>query len=593
MAMSKDKTKVKVKKQTEELKSWRDYSSSAFMFAFIFLVFAMRVGEEGFEFEDVRPDEGTNHYQVLQVPTTADTTEIRSSYKKLALKWHPDKNANCSVCMEKFNEIAASYEILNSPDRRTAYDEGRAETERTVARASTSITADNYASTVLTSNDVWVIQLFSNSDSASGQLHPIWEDISQKNQRVLKFGRIDVDKDKPCLKKIPIQQGFPPTIFMMAPKLGQSVVVPRFSTTRANSEITRFIYNNVPRTVQVLRTKDAVRDFFIPTDKVRVLLVGNLLKKQGFGLESRLMAYRWLEYTSVGFVSAKVFSSMVTPAHFEKWQVALPADSDAQEGILIATAGDLASLKTNATIVKQLPSLSSGIYDAVEDVVSELVETRVPFVTQTSLELLCQSRYTRRYCLFLTDSTVHDQVLQDLKASRRAYLDELGELRQNEDIMDVEEEFWIQPVYAGNLPDSLRKVDPSFFPPLASPAVLVEIETSRYAEITVKGFTELYQSVAYEDLKLEQIPEDWSLFKALVNPSEEVVTQVRYIFSSTTLLLAFVVVLVVLAVLLPEIDWNWWKLIILAALAFGAFLGVIPAGRRDVLRYVRKMVATE
>ena len=71
--------------------------------------------------------------------------------------------------------------------------------------------------------------------------------------------------------------------------------------------------------------------------------------------------------------------------------------------------------------------------------------------------------------------------------------------------------------------------------------MLVEIETSRYAEITVKGFTELYQSVAYEDLKLEQIPEDWSLFKALVNPSEEVVTQVRYIFSSTTLLLAFVV----------------------------------------------------
>jgi hypothetical protein len=326
---------------------------------------------------------------------------------------------------------------------------------------------------------------------------------------------------------------------------------------------------------------------------VRVLLVGNLLKKQGFGLESRLMAYRWLEYTSVGFVSAKVFSSMVTPAHFEKWGVAMPADSDAQEGILIATAGDLASLKTSATIVKQLPSLSSGIYDVVEDVVSELVETKVPFVTQTSLELLCQSRYTRRYCLFTTDSSVHDQVLQDLKTSRKAYLDELGELRQNEDIMDVEEEFWIQPVYAGNLPDSLRKVDPTYFPPLASPAVLVEIETSRYAEITVARFTELYQSIAYEDLKLEAIPEDWSLFKALVNPSETVMNQIRYIFSSTVLLFAFVVVLVVLILFLPEIDWNWWKLLIFAVLVLGAFLGGVPAGRRDFIRYVRKMVSTE
>jgi len=61
----------------------------------------------------------------------------------------------------------------------------------------------------------------------------------------------------------------------------------------------------------------------------------------------------------------------------------------------------------------------------------------------------------------------------------------------------------------------------------------------------------------------------------------------------TTLLLAFVVVLVVMAVFLPEIDWNWWKLLIFAVFMFGAFMGVVPAGRRDFVRYVRKMVATE
>ena len=53
------------------------------------------------------------------------------------------------------------------------------------------------------------------------------------------------------------------------------------------------------------------------------------------------------------------------------------------------------------------------------------------------------------------------------------------------------------------------------------------------------------------------------------------------------------VVLVASAVLLPEIDWNWWKLLILAVLVFGSFLLVVPAGRRDFLRYVRKMVSTE
>ena len=42
-------------------------------------VFAMRLGEEGFEFKAERKDEGVNHYDVLAVPTTADEAEIRQS----------------------------------------------------------------------------------------------------------------------------------------------------------------------------------------------------------------------------------------------------------------------------------------------------------------------------------------------------------------------------------------------------------------------------------------------------------------------------------------------------------------------------------
>ena len=45
--------------------------------------------------------------------------------------------------------------------------------------------------------------------------------------------------------------------------------MPRFATSRASSEIQRYIYDNVPKVVKVLNTRDEVRDFFIPTDKVR------------------------------------------------------------------------------------------------------------------------------------------------------------------------------------------------------------------------------------------------------------------------------------------------------------------------------------
>ena len=64
-----------------------------------------------------------DYYEVLGVKKDATKDEIRKAYKKLALRWHPDKNPdNKKEAEEKFKEIAEAYSVLSDPDKRREYD---------------------------------------------------------------------------------------------------------------------------------------------------------------------------------------------------------------------------------------------------------------------------------------------------------------------------------------------------------------------------------------------------------------------------------------------------------------------------------------
>ncbi|KAG7194355.1 uncharacterized protein KQ657_004567 [Scheffersomyces spartinae] len=62
-------------------------------------------------------------YELLCVPVAATGDEISKAYKKLALKYHPDKNNHDAVLTEKFKEISRAYEILKDPTQRRIYDQ--------------------------------------------------------------------------------------------------------------------------------------------------------------------------------------------------------------------------------------------------------------------------------------------------------------------------------------------------------------------------------------------------------------------------------------------------------------------------------------
>ena len=61
-------------------------------------------------------------YKLLNVPKHATQKEIRKEFKKLALKYHPDRRSPSSD-PEKMKKISAAYEILGDPDKRKKYDE--------------------------------------------------------------------------------------------------------------------------------------------------------------------------------------------------------------------------------------------------------------------------------------------------------------------------------------------------------------------------------------------------------------------------------------------------------------------------------------
>ena len=63
-----------------------------------------------------------DYYEVLGVAKTADGTTIKKAYRKLAIKYHPDKNPGDSAAEDKFKEAAEAYEILSNEDKKARYD---------------------------------------------------------------------------------------------------------------------------------------------------------------------------------------------------------------------------------------------------------------------------------------------------------------------------------------------------------------------------------------------------------------------------------------------------------------------------------------
>lgn len=64
-----------------------------------------------------------DYYEVLGVKKDATEDEIKKAYRKLAIKYHPDRNPDNAEAEEKFKEAAEAYDVLHDPQKRQQYDQ--------------------------------------------------------------------------------------------------------------------------------------------------------------------------------------------------------------------------------------------------------------------------------------------------------------------------------------------------------------------------------------------------------------------------------------------------------------------------------------
>ena len=63
-----------------------------------------------------------DYYKILEVSENVEISEIKKKYRKLAMKYHPDRNAGDERAAKKFREITEAYEVLSNGEKRKEYD---------------------------------------------------------------------------------------------------------------------------------------------------------------------------------------------------------------------------------------------------------------------------------------------------------------------------------------------------------------------------------------------------------------------------------------------------------------------------------------
>ncbi|CEF68202.1 Dnajc10 protein [Strongyloides ratti] len=140
---------------------------------------------------------GNDYYELLGVSKDADDRSIRRAFKKLAIKYHPDKNKDDPDAHTKFVKINRAYEVLKDEELRKKYDQfgeegldnkfGIYDDDVEIVTLSHS----DFQQSVIDSGEIWFVNFYSTFCSHCHDLAPTWREFAKEFENVIRIGAVN------------------------------------------------------------------------------------------------------------------------------------------------------------------------------------------------------------------------------------------------------------------------------------------------------------------------------------------------------------------------------------------------------------------
>jgi curved DNA-binding protein CbpA len=199
--------------------SLRDFLYFGFFGFILIFSFYMKFNEESFsETDHIRGEaESIDFYELLGISRDASIRDVKRAYRTKVLEVHPDHNPGCVDCESRFVSVVKAYETLSDPDKKKVYDETSGSYEPIRSDHSISIAAFNYNSLVEKSPYVWILQIYDDLDQRSQYFANIWDSVAGSDEyKNLKFGRINVRRDRNLLSQLPVRVKMYPAVILVS-----------------------------------------------------------------------------------------------------------------------------------------------------------------------------------------------------------------------------------------------------------------------------------------------------------------------------------------------------------------------------------------
>lgn len=408
--------------------------------------------EEKYSIESYFEDgDSFDYYEVLKCKRGDSIQKIKKNYRDLSKQYHPDSNKNCKDCDKKFQEITKAYKTLSDSRLKKAYDNSKGKVLKLIESNSINLNMKNYVDLVENSNDYWIIQIYSDTDSLCLSFSNIWEESFDKYHEYISFGRINISTDKKLIKqKIPFNVKIYPTIFILSPDGTYQLYSNIFNAT--SKDFQNFITSNYPNNIYDLKM---LNDALYKMSSLNVKKSGYIDKnhhvilltnKKKLSLQAKQITYKFnniyktysIKYNEIDNISNESIKKSIIDS--------LKVLSIKKDEYLKENQNIDYFILVNNNQVKIIRRISPT---NIKNVYNDALKKNIVEINSINVDSVCSTMGSRKtYCYVIFVDNVDDEknvnymrkTYQNINSSYNKFVSKNGS-------EETEEQLFIQPVY--------------------------------------------------------------------------------------------------------------------------------------------------